>query len=314
MLKTLTFITTNIFVAPLITCILFPSNELQSADIDNLSNSINVPLYSVSPHRSTEATVDWFSIKTEIAVPTPIYYKANLEKTSSSITLEGAENVIGSTPDQTLVIFIQGATVGFDASYDVTKMINTDPNIPNFFSVISGTTYAAMNALPPLDTAVYTVPMGYMVNSNVQQKISVVNIDNFPPGTAIYLEDVQQSHIQDLTVNPLYVFNILTTDPPTGRFFLKFDLPNIVGVNQTETNAPDVKYYFSDNVLSININDFINRTGVVEIYDVYGKIITDPILVGNGINPIKFNNGAGYYLVKLTFSDGYTWVKKFFVK
>lgn len=261
-----------------------------------------------------DKNIFWFCINNDdFAVPYAEKNEQSNSKYISIIKIIGQHNnVPGSIADTAFIMFIQGATTGFDPDYDISKILIYDPGMPNIFSVISGSVYAVLNALPELDTVMVVVPLGYSVNSNVQQKISAVSIVDFPLGTSIYLEDVQQSHIQNLTVNPTYVFNMQTTDPPTGRFFLKFDAPNIVGINEN-TIEPVINIQYNENQLFINIVDEKNSTGFYDIIDIFGRTIKPSSIVYPGKHQIEFSNvNSGYYFVRFNY-DGKTIVKKFFV-
>ncbi|HRS53952.1 MAG TPA: hypothetical protein P5250_04530, partial [Bacteroidales bacterium] len=163
---------------------------------DSYKNSliISVILFSLSLSlfgKNTPESVNvfvffnrWFYVdpKPEIPLNTGKISIFDSKNNPSLLKIAGVKNTQGSTGDTAIVVFIPGATSGFDMGFDGTKLMNTDPNIPNIFTVVNGTTYLAINAMPPLDTTMIIIPLGYSVNSSGQYKITAAEINDFPLG------------------------------------------------------------------------------------------------------------------------------------
>jgi len=263
----------------------------------------------------TSKNPQWFYCQNQSLIPfAPQFNTNNQSKAMSMLKLAGVYNLQGYIGDTAMVVFMPGATAGFDAGYDATKMMNNDPNMPNLYTVINGSVFASINVYPELDTVMVTIPIGYSGKATVQHKISAPLIDNFPPGTAIYLQDVQQSVMQDLTINPNYYFNVQTGDLETGRFFIIFDAPNIVGINENVNNSKNIfnAWYYNKKIHLTFFND-INKNAVVDVIDVFGRVVVPQSVVNVGNHQFDFvDKNSGYYFLRFN-CDGKTNIKKFFV-
>ena len=124
-----------------------------------------------------------------------------------------------STPlvDDTYVYFQQGATAGFDGSLDAYKLTNTSGL--GLSSVATGTALA-VNGLPLL-TGNTTVPLNVSVPTVGSYTLYAAALNNFGPGTQVFLLDTQTGARINLSQQPSYAFRTSTTTLP-GRFSLYF--------------------------------------------------------------------------------------------
>lgn len=125
--------------------------------------------------------------------------------------------------DEILVGFKQGATNNYDSKFDAWKLTNLNTDIHNFSSVISGNKDLAINAMPPLTSAV-SVPIRLTVPVAGTYKISRDSILMLPLSSCIVLEDKATSSMIDLRSVVSYTFTISdTTAAP--RFILHVSSP-----------------------------------------------------------------------------------------
>ena len=97
-------------------------------------------------------------------------------------------SVVGNTySDQTIIIFIDGATEGFDSDYDAYKL-NGIPAAPQFYSIITCCNLA-VNALPTPIQADYMVQMGFDVGAETTYTISATDLYTFDPAVSIHMLD-----------------------------------------------------------------------------------------------------------------------------
>jgi len=125
---------------------------------------------------------------------------------------------------ETVIRFIDSATVSFDNQYDAYKMFPLNPDLPQIYSYsASENLEIAINSLPTfIDTA--WVQLGYYIGTQSLCALSA-NAQEFTPGTQIFLYDSQLDSLTDLMTSN-YQF-----DAPVGtnntRFKVKLILPYI---------------------------------------------------------------------------------------
>ena len=128
--------------------------------------------------------------------------------------MQGYNNDNNVIKDKAVIIF--GAQ---NTDFGVGKLMNTDDNVPNIYSV-SMNQELAMQGISELKNDML-IPLGFDVNTTGNYTINASEILNFPAGTHVYLEDLKNNVSQDLTINPNYTFAINKGDEG-NRFYLKF--------------------------------------------------------------------------------------------
>lgn len=212
-------------------------------------------------------------------------------KLASSII---ADNVIA---DETAILFIDDATINLDSEYDASKILNTDPMIPNLFSVSNNEHYA-INALPNNLNNATVIPLGFKVQTTGEYVINALDILNIPANTNVYLEDLAKGNVQDLTSNPTYTFTANKDEQAIGRFFLRF-APSANNMEE-EVEAEIYQAWSSGNTLFVSYNNPSGLTGKVRIMNVLGQQIIQEQNITNGIHQFSIMQPAGYYLVNFT--------------
>lgn len=145
----------------------------------------------------------------------PLITKAHISVTSSN----GLFN-------ETIVAFIEDATVGFDEQYDVIKLI-ANPNIA-LYSFIENEKYA-IQALPPIESET-VVKLGMICLPQFSQQLKVTQFENFQSGEVMLLRDLELNQTVVMNLNSTYDFTVGSMNLDQ-RFELIF-LPNI-SINAT---------------------------------------------------------------------------------
>ncbi|MDO7874667.1 T9SS type A sorting domain-containing protein [Hymenobacter sp. ASUV-10] len=134
----------------------------------------------------------------------------------------------GTLTDQTHVYFQQGATTGFDPSFDATKL--TNPSGLNLASLAGGQQYA-ISGLPLLMPGVaYTVPLYLGVPAYGTYRFRVGEFVNLQT-TQVYLRDAVLNTRTALALATTYTFSMTGTYVTSTRFSLEFTeevLPDLV--------------------------------------------------------------------------------------
>jgi hypothetical protein len=198
----------------------------------------------------------------------------------------------GAYTDEAVVFFDPMCSEDFSSKTDAHKLMNTEPTIPNIYTVKSDQKLA-INGLPSIyDDLV--IPVGYDVTLPGTYTISANEITNFDPTTTnIYLEDLAMNVSQDLNANPNYMFKINPADKGS-RFFIRFKLTS-TGISKDIVNR-FTNLFTTGNQLVVN-NSVDNSR--LEVYSVQGQKVFESKNINSGQHIFTLNTNPGCYIVKL---------------
>jgi hypothetical protein len=212
--------------------------------------------------------------------------------------------------DQTIVVFIPGATWGFDPEYDAYKLQGI-PQAPQLYSIIPGINLA-INALPAILINL-EVQLGFKVGALNTYTITASNLYTFDPAVTIFLDDTRDDLLTDLVSDSVYTFS---ADPGDDiqRFKLRFRYPvyldakvflegcyngsemnvslNDLGVlplNQPYNTAP-WNYTGTESVASLPSSDIVDWV-LVEIRDTTSAELATPATRVERAAGFLFKNG-----------------------
>ena len=198
-----------------------------------------------------------------------------------------------NTVDEMIVNFNTNATVGFDANYDGYKLSMKDEALM-LYSILPGNVYATINVLPSRQQCMQ-VPLGFVAAANGSYTINASDLESFPSGTPVQLEDVFTGTVVDLNTTPEYTFDAVAGSPE-HRFNLWFS-PLAV----TETMGSNVAIYSSENIVYVNIP--FTSQGRIIVYNILGNEIANQPIQSNSLNKVSLGVSSGYYIVKVVDND-----------
>ncbi|MCD4790462.1 MAG: T9SS type A sorting domain-containing protein, partial [Bacteroidales bacterium] len=138
------------------------------------------------------------------------------------------------------------------------------------------------------------------------------DLESFGLSTGIYLEDLQEGAMTDLTEQNEYTFVANPEDDP-ARFIIHFGVVGIEDQPLDVVTNQDITIYSVENSVYIRNNTKKAIQGDVSICNTMGQEIIQTKLLNNSLNKIDVNTEAGYYIVKVnTGTDLYT--EKVFIK
>ena len=194
--------------------------------------------------------------------------------------------------DETAVIFMEGAETAFDPLYDLEKHMNVAES-PNIYSIPqTGKTYA-INVLPAdwiENTAPSIIPIGFAIEPMSTCILNVSGIEEFDPSVPIYLEDLKEGTLQNLSESSVYEFFASVEDDP-NRFLLHFGQPAIANEN-TELEC---KIYAWEHNVYVQLPQNIKAN--VLIHDYMGRLVAKRNL-NSSLSKIWLNKG-GQYIVTI---------------
>jgi hypothetical protein len=179
----------------------------------------------------------------------------------------------GTLTDQTHVYFQTGATLGFDPSFDATKLSN--PSGLNIASVM-GTQQFAINGLPPLNGSALSVLLFVGVPAFGTYRIQVGQFENLTT-PAVWLRDTQLNTRTRLALGTTYPLTFTTNYTAVNRLYLEFDA--VVSANTPEAEAAVAVYPNpSHGSFSVELPALKSSTVQLRLFDALGRPVLTRIL------------------------------------
>ncbi|MBP7497215.1 MAG: hypothetical protein KA792_06100, partial [Bacteroidales bacterium] len=239
-----------------------------------------------------------------------LFYKKNdntASKEAKILKLKATNLNAQNAADVAILYFVKDATTGIDNLYDAGKLMNTDPELPNLYTVYNNDNLAN-NALPEVYDGLKVALV-----MNVQQKgkysIEAIDIINFDAGIEIYLDDILTGKSINLTQNPNYRFNASPYE--NNRFFIRFTVNNS-GINTLTSQNNKVNVYAVNSNIYVNADNSLINKAYISICNLLGQELFSSKITKD-LNKIELNAGNTYYLVRVI-SDNYTYTQKVFIK
>ena len=217
------------------------------------------------------------------------------------------------TPDKTdeaTVYFQDDATLAYNNRFDAFKLFNTDETFPNLYMESSDNQKLSIYAIPPNNNLI--VPLILKINMPGTYNINAFEINNFPDYTDIYLINLQDNGIQNLSKNPIFTFTTNEQQTPDNeyKFYLRFIKTKSTGINELDNNSMIFTNVLK-NTLEVTYNNSLNKAASLQIFNILGQQATTNQNIINGI--YKFNLEHGIYIVRLT-TDNKTYTRKILVQ
>lgn len=194
------------------------------------------------------------------------------------------------------VIYIDPkATKDFDGQLDALKLMNTDYDTPNLFSVGNDGKKLSINSIPPLYGDSYKIPLGLRLSRKGFIIFKVTDIGEEIAGMDIFLIDAGNETTLKLSADAEYrVF--LNEGDHNDRFFLEIN-PSSTGTATPEEKNNLIKIYSYGGLLIADINMTHQTTGTLSVINLAGQILFNKQIEYSG--HYEFNPGLrdGIYLI-----------------
>lgn len=175
--------------------------------------------------------------------------------------------------DPIVIYFDEKAQKEFDSGLDALKLMNTDQQVPNLYSVAADGYNLSINALPVMNDSLVVVPLGLKTARNGIITFKIRDTINLPSETQIFLRDNVAGTDQILDQNNEY--NIYLN---SGEFINRFSLRFIKGT----TNIPENKVV----------------TSLFDIYNLNGTLVADIIFLPGQRATLMISNISGQLLFR----------------
>ncbi len=187
--------------------------------------------------------------------------------------------------DETFVVFIDGATAGYEGEFDAHKLFSFDENYPQIFSTANNN--MAINSLP-LDYS-EAIAMDVRGEDEAEMTISLVEANDF---AEVYLEDNYTGIVTDIKQTD-YTFTYFSDIE--DRFNVFFSVTDIEETNDFISNAYSVN---KDIIVSMNDTKSANIT----VYNVMGQIVKSVKTSSNEVSIPVYETGL--YIVTVSTTEG----------
>ena len=192
--------------------------------------------------------------------------------------------------------FSENGTDDFDIPGDATKLYSTKENIQVF--AVENEKELCINSNASLkDGESKTVPLYVVQATGKSYTMMFSDLDQLP-NVNITLEDLKTGDSQNISENPVYTFTA-SADDEAHRFQLHFaGAPN--GLDEGGSVDSNIQIYANGNDVYIrSTNSAVNQNGVVYIYDMMGRKLTEQNIGHGDLAKVKVNTSAGYVIVKV---------------
>lgn len=196
--------------------------------------------------------------------------------------------------DPMVVYFDDAATRLYKKERDALKLMNTDLQVPNLYSLSSDTTRLSIYAWPGLKKNTDIIPLGLKINKAGWITFDAISLEQFPYGKNIYLYDIKSDIRQNLHNNPQYRLYLEAGDYE-GRFFLGFLGKDTIPLLPT---GRIFNVYSIGSNLYGSIKDVSDKKYDVSISNLLGQVIMQKKLNGNGTHQLGSQLCNGVYIVR----------------
>jgi len=204
--------------------------------------------------------------------------------------------------DEALIAFFAEASTDFDSDFDAYKLITTNNEVPQVYTVTDFGTDLAINSLPKFNSELvikcnFTAGKdGYY--SMALKELNISGIDK------IYIEDKKDGSINEVSTIKEYAFNYVISDN-VDRFNIRFN-KSVLGVDDVDLNGNDINLYAAGKNLIIEAAKQQGKNANITIFDLAGKQVYFNNLVLAAKNTQALTLITGTYLVKLTVNNQIT--------
>ena len=201
----------------------------------------------------------------------------------------------GSINKETLLYFLEEATLNFDNGYDGELFGDTNSDLQLYSQLLEGNLDKKyqIQSLPLSTINNVIIPIGVDAKSGKEITFNA-DLTNFTEGIFVYLEDKETNKLQLLEANSNYTTTLTNDINGFGRFYLKTSSTPL----NTEDFTSKPSIYFITKKDRLIIKGIPNNNFHLVMYDALGKEIISKSF--NNENELNLHNfAAGIYIVKV---------------
>jgi hypothetical protein len=229
------------------------------------------------------------------------YYK-NVESEDNLLILSAYGN---GFRDEAQVWFNDESTLSFDWEHDVYKRWGSEL-APQLYSELPDSNLAALDVLPWAGSNM-VVSMGYKAGVSGTDTIIARNLQSFDDALPIWIKDLKENRLQELTLDSVYIFNATPSDL-SDRFRIFFRDP-ATGIHGTAPSGFEV--YSFDKCICVKRDPGFHLRGDLVLFDMAGRQVFASHVNDTELNRFYPNVTEGCYVVKVITDNTITTQKVF---
>jgi len=200
------------------------------------------------------------------------------------------------SPDAMVIYFEENASTKFDREFDAIKLLNTDYNTPNFYSIASDGFHLSINALPSGKDSILTIPVGIKTKLNGNITFKIKDIENSLFETKVYLYDeTTKTNLSLDSDNGRTIY--LKAGEYNNRFFIKLAKGNII---IPEDMNPDLLSATQFNgKVKVETQLLPGSKGIIYISNIAGQTVFIKEIYDSGAYEFNPQLKNGIYIVTL---------------
>lgn len=229
----------------------------------------------------------------------PYFHRTATDPSLAMIRLELFFKDGSGLSDAFTVYYDEQASEDFNSENDALKLMNTDSDAPNFYTLSSDRVRLSINSLPGLPGDLPVIPVGLKCERSGEVTLKVVELQNIPDHLNIYFTDSEKRTNYNLRNASDFSFKV-----EAGNFenqyrilFTEKDLPLVSDIDQFSVYAYHGTIYMYHDVLP-------GQQATVVITNLQGQIVQQLQVSGNGNVSIPTSLSSGIYIA--TFRSGNT--------
>jgi hypothetical protein len=227
------------------------------------------------------------------------------------LTLRYSDDMVFADP---MLFYVDDTgTPEFEGAVDALKLLNTDLQMPNIYSVATDGTIMSINAIPPITTDFIKLPLGIKLNRSAGGTVifKLQEIDPSFTGMRVFLTDITAGVEQDLLPDKEYTIT-LPKGEYLNRFYLNFS--NTVTSNRkTETDHEIFRAYSTAGILKAEVNKISGGYGVITVFNFAGQKLFSEKIYDTGYQEFNTIFREGIYLVNYS-TGSYSVSRKLFIQ
>ena len=216
----------------------------------------------------------------------------------------------GKIKINTDIIYLDVASKGFDAVYDIVNFDTSDFDLTTHLLEGSVGKNYTIQSLPNKNYKDQIIPISLIAKANSKISFSAVS-KNLPDGLMVFIEDKKTSSYHKLDeTGEKYQVQLDKQEKGAGRFYLHTTTQTL---NINEEALSDVKVFSSNSQL--NIVGMPEQKIKVELFDLLGKQVFEKKLQAERSVSIKLGViSKGIYIVNIKTKEGNSITKKITIK
>lgn len=199
-------------------------------------------------------------------------------------------------PDALVIYFEENASINFDSEFDAIKMLNTDYNTPNFYSITPDEYHLSINALPHSEDSIMVIPLGIKTQVNENVTFKIIDIKNSSDDIKFYLYDALMKTNLSLNLENGRTMN-LNAGEYNNRFFLKRVKGDIVLPENLNSDLLNATQF--NGLIKVETQLLPGSKGIIFIRNIAGQTVFVKEIYEGGSYEFNPQLKNGIYIVSL---------------